>query len=433
MKRAYLFIVACISLVTACGARSAILPAEDGGPRSDKRIVRIDGPPRPDGFKKDGPKKDGPKKDGPKKDGPKKDGPKKDGPKKDGPMLDGPPDIPIPTDFGRCFSTIGSLCTHDFQCCGQLICAPIASDLSICSTRCTPDNPDTPLVNEDSCQRPHQCISAESAGSPNDFYCAMPCKPSLRANECEPGVACHPETVQQGPSYDVAYCARSACRSDQDCPVFIGAPCGGGQACPKGAFCVPPGPRSIGGCALPGNCDRRSGLCGPQLLGSPRARIGDPCTSDIDCGPSMKCELTLAPNGYCYSDGCQFSASLPHTRCPAGSSCNRIFAGGFCMRTCKVESPNDCRAHARDRYGDYECYDWSKLTFGNGRPIADAPTCDFLAFGCEIFPKGVGFGCEVLGLFPNNRTDMRCRDPRTRKVLPEGSPAGRCLDSCQAG
>jgi hypothetical protein len=70
------------------------------------------------------------------------------------------------------------------------------------------------------------------------------------------------------------------------------------------------------------------------------AIIGDPCTTERDCGPGVCLNRDFAPGGYC---------SLRCTRggpvCPAGSVCvesalSRDTAG--CMRSCRTSA--DCRA-----------------------------------------------------------------------------------------
>ena len=58
---------------------------------------------------------------------------------------------PLKPDLGSCQSTIGARCSASSPRCGNLTCVALDTGVSVCSIACTPDDPMTPLVNEDSC------------------------------------------------------------------------------------------------------------------------------------------------------------------------------------------------------------------------------------------------------------------------------------------
>ncbi len=74
--------------------------------------------------------------------------------------------------------------------------------------------------------------------------------------------------------------------------------------------------------------------CGPT--------IGDPCTTNTDCGPGAICiQRDFSPGGYC-TQSCKVEES--NNTCPTGSTCVRDALSknaAACFRTCN-RTP-DCR------------------------------------------------------------------------------------------
>lgn len=370
-----------------------------------------------------------------------------------GPRLDRgikpPPDVSVPRDFprfdqgGPCSTKIGTPCTSSASCCGGLQCIALYTGAQVCSTPCTPDDPQTPLVNEDSCKLPaYACGAVDPFGS--QYACLLRCQPALGKNPCAPGIACHPSTNQLAFTLQSAFCAYPACKGGEDCPVRLGTPCnvGAPNACaglPPTAFCAPDEPGSFAGhCALPGACDQLSGLCAPHGSGTASAKVGDPCKDDRDCGKQMFCiqqEMDASGrvanrNGYCSIDGCAFSNTLKERSCPPQATCQLIFPGGRCFKTCDQQDATGCRGLAADKFGDYECYGWNNLSIVGGQIASDA-TCEPAVYTCDFFGNNF-LDCSVLGL-QQNPSNMRCRDPQSGTDLPQFSPNGVCLDDTASG
>lgn len=342
----------------------------------------------------------------------------------------------------------------------------------VCTCPCTPDNVQTQLVNEDSCpdQPRHVCGRVPLATGKTRSYCFRTCKPKLGANDCDAPLACKPDSTRFDVYAAKAVCATVGCSSDLDCPVMTGASCDTvSDPCPSGQRCVPfVKGRTRGRCALAGLCDRRSGLCAPRRWRfNASARVGDPCRDSTACGANMRCEMEEdlrktrkaagepctwpseccsrrctsgrcaagpcglhARNGYCVIEGCAFASTLKEFSCPAGSSCSRLAAGGMCMKSCSLSRAADCRGLAADRYGDYECHDWSRLSIA-GHRVSSTPICGFAdEISCSIFTN-VSFGCAVLG-GASNRTDMACRGLDGKKKN-QHDPTGFCLDTTGSG
>lgn len=72
------------------------------------------------------------------------------------------PDLPAPS----CLQKIGVPCSGPSTCGGSLVCHTPASGASYCTCDCLPDDPTTPLINEDSCPflTLFVCKSASSTG-----------------------------------------------------------------------------------------------------------------------------------------------------------------------------------------------------------------------------------------------------------------------------
>lgn len=336
---------------------------------------------------------------------------------------------------------------------------------------CTPDDPLTVFVIEDTCPELSQnvCATVNLSGGNRASFCFRKCEPALGANSCTAPLTCDPRFGSLVGLPAVAICARIGCQTDADCPVFTTRSCQpsafDGGSCPAGERC-----RAVsvdgkqGLCARAGVCDKPSGLCAPRQQNlTIGAHVGDPCQADSDCDGNQRCEherdLALfakpadapcfidtdccsahckggtcaaglcpvhARNGYCVVEGCAFS-SLTAYACPEGSACNRRYPAGLCQRTCDLQDAGSCRGFAGDRLGDYECRDLSVLA-GNGIPDAHGPVCDF---GDGLRCRAV-LGCADVGL-SGNPTQMSCRNLDGRELTDPRSPDGLCLDDTTAG
>jgi hypothetical protein len=419
---------------SGCGARSTRSSPDSGtslrrdGPqvRKDGPVIRLDGPIRLDApIRLDGP------------------GPGLDVrplPDWNMPRLDGPQvtDGPQP-----CSSKIGTACSSASSCCPGLACVTIYTGARVCAPSCTPDDPLTPLVNEDSCKFNYACADVAQGGG--QYVCLLRCSPTLGKNVCESGIACDPQTNQMTFGLDKAFCASPACTKNADCPVRLSKSCqvGAGGGCsglPPTAFCAPDVPGATfgpGHCALPGSCELKSGLCAPHGQGKPTATVGDPCKQDSDCGSAMVCLMeqtdatgrVVQRNGYCAVDGCAFASTLIQRACPSNATCNLLYPGGRCFRKCDHQIAKGCRGHGPDKLGDYECYGWNNLSVG-GQAITTSSSCEPAIYTCDFF-GGSGLDCSVLGL-QNNPTKMRCRNPQTGATLPAGSAGGVCMDDTES-
>lgn len=311
-----------------------------------------------------------------------------------------------------------------------------ASNRGICTRTCQQDDPATPLLNEHNCPDGFIC-SEFRYGEDRYYFCLQECRPSLEVNPCPKSsmTTCHPVSTRYT-DLEQAVCVFAACADDNDCPVLSAIPCrvdGQCSALGPDAFCV----RSEGRCARPGHCTP-GGLCGAHALGSPTARVGDPCLGDFDCPGNGWCHqevkqqdgTTLYRNGYCTIRFCSFSSQLPTFACPADSSCHHLFYGGLCHRTCDPAAAETCRGNSSDLGGDYECYSWDRLRIGD-RAVTDRPVCE-AARSRRCDSLGQTVDCTNLGL-QNNPTHMRCRDPHTGIPLPLTDHRGVCLDDTASG
>jgi hypothetical protein len=500
-------------LLSGCGTRST--PLGDGGLDSQPGDGAVDAP-----IKKDGPQ-DGPMvSDDPVQDlpwwgetMPPPDGPwwpdgpwSPDGPwKKDGPWwTDGPwnPDGPwkkdapwwpdqfvwpdlakLPdafiwplTDGGPICppqpGVIGKVCASAATCGPGGFCLAVFGTAGVCTRTCIPDDPYTPLINEDNCPSGSQCGELSTSGSTKQNLCFRKCAPKYGCGDCDYGVACHPSSGWYVGLEKQGVCLFAGCKSNNDCPVTTGIACDTKQQnCPSGQFCTPVSSATTttqGICAKPGLCDVLSGLCTAHSLGKPTAKVGDPCTGDVDCAGTMTClyetdEGKLLKkggssckqnseccsgtclygtctagvcdvryrNGYCTIQGCSFK-TLANRACPAGSTCNHIYGGGLCQKTCTLSVAGSCRGNPTDLWGDYECRDWSKIAWPAGAPAAGGPVCDFgYAVPCTTWWTST-LDCSVLG-DQTNSTNMACRDYQGTVLTNKYSPDGRCFDDTASG
>ena len=310
-------------------------------------------------------------------------------------------------------------------------------------------------------------ISLTGGGSKN--YCLKKCTPQLGSRGCDGKLACLPSSARFVAGKLQAFCLLYGCQTLGDCPVATSKTCTtSGAACPSGQLCLALASGTTQGrCAKPGVCDMASGLCNAHKLGTSTAKVGQPCNADTQCAGNMKCLLPLNPssfrkkmnqscssgaeccsnscqggtctrgicalenrNGYCAISGCAFASSLPLRACPAGSTCNNLYTGGLCQRSCNLASTNDCRGVAGDRYGDYECRSWDRLTINN-QPLAGGPVCDFGPQMRCTFLQASGLNCSNVGLMLNP-TQMACRS-LSKQALATYDPTGYCLDNTPSG
>jgi hypothetical protein len=368
------------------------------------------------------------------------------------------PDAPIAPDgpSSACADT-GRACSVTSQCDpGSTCLKTVGATLGVCGCPCTPDDQQTPLVNEDSCPDLSNNVCGWAPNDKQSYHCYRQCAPKLGTSSCAAGIACHPASAAFSGKLDQAVCAFPMCTSDTDCPVSTdkSCPCGSLEWCHNGR------------CAKPGSCDLGSGLCKPRSGSfNVAAKVGDPCTSDKGCGAAMRCERERPPNslgklgalcasdgdccsgrcsgnkcticvthargGYCVVDGCTFASTLTAYACPLGSTCYRRRPGGWCLKTCDLTAAKDCRGVGMDKNGDYECRAWNNLSLG-AVAVSDAPVCDFgESVPCDLFSS---LTCDALGLIPGNSTQMECRAPATNvKLVDKKDPNGFCLDTTKSG
>jgi hypothetical protein len=265
---------------------------------------------------------------------------------------------------------------------------------------------------------------------------------------------------------DQAVCMIPGCSSNAECHVTTSTTCNTQTLpCPSGQLCIPLSSATKNGrCAKPGNCDTKSNLCAAHTLGKSTAKVGDSCKDDTECAGNMVCMFQrdtstyLKPtgsscssgseccsgkcsglsctagtctihyrNGYCAIQGCTFSSTLTIRACPSGSTCNNVYIGGMCQKTCDLLTASTCRGSSLDKLGDYECRAWNNLyyTTSSGKLyISSVPVCDYgPSMPCTFFQSS-GYGCDVVGLSPNS-TSMSCRDLKNT-VLSQYDPTGFC-------
>jgi hypothetical protein len=363
---------------------------------------------------------------------------------------------------------IGKACTAG-SCPAGYQCLLITSTSGICTISCTPDDPNTPLVNEDSCpnQTKNICGEIDSYGN----YCFAKCNPQIGCNECDTGTACHLSSGAYVGLHYNAVCLFPGCTTNSDCPVTTGQACTTTlNSCPSGETCQAVSQGTTDGiCAKDGVCDPISGLCTAHGLGKPTAKVGDPCKGDVDCGNNMLCLTEYDEskylkqggdsctdndeccsgiclmgtcsqgvcavhyrNGYCTVYGCKFAATLPTRACPSGSDCNLLYSGGICLKTCDMTNAASCRNNSADYLGDYECRAWNNVPYASGTSITKGPVCDFgSAVPCVTWWSS-GQDCSILGN-TGNTTNMACRDLKNNVLGNKYDPSGFCLDNTASG
>jgi len=383
------------------------------------------------------------------------------------PAGDGGPLCPPPPGI------IGKVCTSAATCGAGNFCLAIYGASGVCTRTCIPDDPYTPLVNEDNCPSGSQCGALTTSGGTKQNLCFRTCTPKYGCGDCDTGVACHPAAGWYVGLEKQGVCLFQGCKSNSDCPVTTGIACDTQQQnCPSGQLCTPRTSASsttLGICAKPGLCDVLSGLCTTHGLGKPTAKVGDPCTGDVDCAGNMTCLYELDEgkllkaggasctqngeccsgtclygtctaglcevryrDGYCTTQGCSFAGTLTNRACPAGSTCNHVYGGGLCQRTCSLTVAGSCRGNPGDLWGDYECRDWSQIAWPAGAPASSGPVCDFgYAVPCTTW-WSAGLDCSVLG-DQTNSTNMSCRDYQGSVLTNKYAPDGHCFDDTASG
>ena len=146
---------------------------------------------------------------------------------------------------GPCSSTIGTSCISSSGCCGGLACAMLPTGVAVCTKPCTPDDPATPLVNEDSCPSLalYTCVNVDAPGSTS--YCLQRCQPALYKATCPAGIACDPRSNVVTRDPGSAVCYYPACTSPHDCPVRLSPDCNLANPAPQcvglgpAVFCAP--------------------------------------------------------------------------------------------------------------------------------------------------------------------------------------------------
>ncbi|MBW2731017.1 MAG: hypothetical protein JRH20_01420, partial [Deltaproteobacteria bacterium] len=336
----------------------------------------------------------------------------------------------------------------DTGCGEEASCLGTGETEGICTCDCTPDDPATQLVNEDSCpdQAYNVCGSVPLTNGTSLGLCLKKCDPKIGENTCTSPISCWPAAGSAVGIFDSAVCLFSGCKEDADCPIVGSEVCktdDSVKCTDETATCLPMEEGGLEGlCVLPGNCDTISGNCAPREDNfNAEAKIGDPCLDDTECGAAMGCEreidmaeLALAEgacteptdccsgqctagqcvpgvcnihsrNGYCYQTNCSFD-SLTEYACPEGSTCNRMFGVGFCQKTCTLTDASSCRGVEGDLAGDYECRAYNNLNAASFI-FSDGPVCDWGdSMDCSVF--GVqGLSCEFFGSGASNDTHMR--------------------------
>jgi len=128
----------------------------------------------------------------------------------------------------------------------------------------------------------------------------------------------------------------------------------------------------------------------------------------------------------------EFASTLTSRACPTGSSCNTLYLGGMCQKTCDQTVASTCRGNTLDKKGDYECIAWNNLS------ISTAPVCDFgMNLACSFLQTTSGtLSCANLGTdktAATNPTNMTCRKPDGTVLTNKWDPAGYCYDNTASG
>jgi hypothetical protein len=352
----------------------------------------------------------------------------------------------VPAKSKPCKDVVGKACKKGNFDCGTnnlcLVTHPNGID-GVCSCTCTPDNPSTSTVNEDTCPSlsQHGCGTVPAPGGKTQDVCLKYCSPKLGANDCPGKQACHPASGVYAKLPGKPVCLHPGCEKNADCPVITKTTCDTAlKNCPTGQTCRALSTTGTAGrCAVPGICDTKSRLCAPRSANfKATAKVGDPCKADTDCAANMRCELERtggtwvhARNGYCHTQiGCNFGSTLKQFACPTGSLCNKRYPGGICFKSCLLKVASTCRGHSADKYGDYECRDWNIKKY-KILATTTGPICEWGdAVPCGLYPMLLQ--CPQWGT-TGNTTSMECRLPSGAATTQPSDPAGLCLDKTVSG
>jgi len=395
---------------------------------------------------------------------------------------------------------IGKTCTSDTDCTGggaDYFCLGTSSTGGICTVECTPDDQETPLVNEDSCPSAgikagtNACSSIGLTSGKTLNLCVRVCAPRIGCSDCDKGVACDPRSGAAVDLYGLAVCLYGGCTKDSECyvetsttcdPSATTSGCGTSETClaywsyedSTGATTY----SSYGVCSKSGTCDTKSGLCDKKSasLSLSTAKVGDACKDDTQCGAEMKCLmeydeskyflktgstckddsqccggscntktgkcdkamcLVRNRNGYCTTQGCTFASTLTGKKCDSGSICNNAYSGGFCQLKCTMATASTCRGNSKDYWGDYECLGWDTPGW------TTAPVCDIgTGFSCDVFASSNAGGIDAgtpkydCGTFfgdSTNSTNMGCRTLDGVETTDKWDPNGFCYDDTGSG
>ena len=386
---------------------------------------------------------------------------------------------------GKCLpfnDTTGKPCTTanaTTVCASGGLCL-LTGTTGVCTQYCTADNPAT-SINEDTCpNKPaNVCAGVPLSDGTTKYFCMHQCDPYIGCNECDSTLVCHPQSGSligmSGKGVCLLTKAASGCSKNSDCPVTTGTVCDVNKGgCPTGQTCQARSQdttwSSVGICVKDGACDTVSGLCKAQSTGKATAKVGDPCKGDVECAAGQSCLLEfdekklrkpggysctyggeccggtctlgscvggncdlLWRNGYCAISNCAFAKTLTGAACPSGTLCNLAYRTGVCQPSCSMSKASDCRGQAKDIYGDYECRDWSQVTYSHGK-AASGPVCDLgpLMPCSSTSSTGTINKCEVFGDVTNS-TNMTCRNLKGVKLTNPQHAKGYCLDTTASG
>ena len=387
---------------------------------------------------------------------------------------------------GKCLpfnDTTGKPCTSAnaaTMCASGGLCL-LTGTTGVCTQSCTPDNPAT-STNEDSCpNKPgNMCAGVPLSDGTTKYFCMHLCSPYIGCNECDSTLVCHPQSGSLVGLSGKGVClltkaGGSGCTNNSDCPITTGKVCDTNTGgCPSGQTCQARSQdttwSSLGVCVKDGLCDTVSGLCKAQATGTATAKVGDPCNGDVACAPGHSCLLEfdekklrkpggysctngseccsgtctnkycvggncdlLWRNGYCAISNCAFSKTLTGAACPSGTLCNLAYRTGLCQPSCSLNKASDCRGQAKDIYGDYDCRDWSQVTYSHGKATS-GPVCDMgpLMPCSSTSSTGLISKCEIFG-DKTNSTSMTCRNLKGKMLTNPQHANGYCLDTTGSG
>ncbi len=84
-------------------------------------------------------------------------------------------------------SKLAKTCTKDSECGTKGLCLKINDKVSICSCNCTPDNPNTSMVNEDTCPNQGAKVGNFVCGAPTAAVDGGAAKDGGKAKDAGPG------------------------------------------------------------------------------------------------------------------------------------------------------------------------------------------------------------------------------------------------------